>query len=365
LATPNGTVNLKEGILRISYPEEKITKITSCSPKKMSIIKWYRFLLEVTYKNKEYIRYLQRLSGYCLTGNTTEHSLFFFYGTGGNGKGVFLNTITSILGDYAITAPLGMFVENKFEGHPTEIAMLRGARLVTAQEIQEGKAWNEVKIKALSGGDPLSARFVNKDFFTFVPNFKLLIAGNHEPQLRNVDEATTRRFNKLPFTNIPKKINKNLIEELKLEHPGILQWMINGCLSWQKIGLNPPKIVQETTKEYFSDQDTFLDCIEESCERGNNFQTTGEKLFSFWCNYAAKRHLRQGTDKTFKEQMTKYGFKYNKNISLKDENGKVIRNEKGIIKYIRGYEGIQIKTVIVNPISLSSGPKPSIGARHL
>lgn len=332
LATPNGTVDLKTGLKRISYQEDKITKTTSISPQRIPIPKWFKFLLQTTQGDKDYIRYLQRVCGYCLTGITKEHSLFFFHGGGGNGKGVFLNTLTAILGELAVTAPLNMFMESKFDSHPTDMAMLRGARLVTAQEVQEGKAWNEIKIKALTGGDPISARFISKDFFTFIPNFKLLIAGNHEPQLRNVDEATKRRFNKLPFNNQPKEINKNLIDDLVSEHPGILQWMINGCLSWQEIGLSPPKIVQETTERYFSNQNSFQQFLDQECEisESNKFGETGSKLFLSWCFWAKSNRIPQGSMSSFRENLEKHGFIYSKHLPS-DNNS-------------RGFLGIRIKT---------------------
>jgi P4 family phage/plasmid primase-like protien len=129
------------------------------------------------------------MMGYCLTGSIDEHALFFLYGTGGNGKGVFLNTMTAILGDYAKVAPADMFTVTQNKRHPTDVAMLQGARLVTAQETKEGKFWAEAKIKALTGGDPITARFMRQDFFTYAPQFKLVIAGNHKPRLRNVDES--------------------------------------------------------------------------------------------------------------------------------------------------------------------------------
>lgn len=332
LATPNGTTDLRKGTRRISYPEDRITKITSVAPKKITITKWLRFLLQATHKNKEYIRYLQRVCGYCLTGNTSEHAVFFLYGAGGNGKGVFLNTIISILKDYAVTAPFNFVTEMKNEQHSTNVAMMRGARLVTAQEVQDGKAWDEIKVKSLSGGDPITAHFMHQDNFTFIPNFKLLIAGNHEPQLRNVDDATTRRFNKLPFTHKPRKINRHLFEDLIPEHSGILQWMINGCLEWQKQGLNPPKVVVDTTKEYFSNQNSFQQFLEDKCYVKLNDKSVNcpsSELFKVWCFYASANHIRQGTMAGFRENLEKHGITYHKNLP----------NQHGV----RGFIGIKLK----------------------
>jgi putative DNA primase/helicase len=126
--------------------------------------------------------------------------LFFGYGLGGNGKGVLLNTWHNILGDYAVIAPMGMLTETKSERHPADLAMLRGARTVIAQEVEAGSRWAETRIKALTGGDPVSARFMRQDFFTYVPQFKLLVAGNHKPKLREVNEAMRRRLHFIPFS---------------------------------------------------------------------------------------------------------------------------------------------------------------------
>jgi putative DNA primase/helicase len=138
--------------------------------------------------------------GYCLTGSTREHALFFLYGTGANGKSVFLSTISELLGDYAKTAPASSFMASATQQHPTDLAGLRGSRFVTAIETEEEARWAESKIKSLTGGDKIAARFMRCDFFEFRPEFKLVIAGNHKPSLQSVDEAMRRRLNLVPFT---------------------------------------------------------------------------------------------------------------------------------------------------------------------
>ena len=176
----------------------------------------------------ELVAFLQRVAGYALTGSTSAHALFFLYGTGANGKSVFVNTVAGILGDYHRTAPIETFTASSHERHPTDLAGLRGARLVTAVETEEGRRWAESRIKALTGGDKIAARFMRQDFFEFTPQFKLLIAGNHKPGLRSVDEAIRRRFNLIPFAvTIPdEERDENLTDNLKAEWPGILAWMI-------------------------------------------------------------------------------------------------------------------------------------------
>ena len=144
--------------------------------------------------------FLQRYIGYCCTGLTTEHAFVFARGTGANGKSTFINTIVRIFGDYATVADMGTFIASNTERHPTDLAKLRGARLVVAQETQKGRRWDGTKIKALTGGDRLTARFMRQDFFDFVPTFKLFIAGNYKPRLDSVDEAMRRRLLLVPFT---------------------------------------------------------------------------------------------------------------------------------------------------------------------
>jgi putative DNA primase/helicase len=152
---------------------------------------------------------------------------------------------------------MGTFVVSNSDRHPTELAKLAGARLVVAQETQEGRRWDETKIKAITGGDPLTARFMRQDFFDIEPTFKLFLAGNNKPRLTNVDEAMRRRLLLVPFTVQipPAERNPNLAEKLKAEWPAILRWCIDGCLEWQRIGLTPPAIAREATENYLADED--------------------------------------------------------------------------------------------------------------
>ena len=185
--------------------------------------RWLQFLDEITGGNVELQQFLQRIAGYSLTGSTREHALFFAYGTGGNGKGVFLNTLSAILADYAAVAPMEAFIATQGERHPTDLAGLRGARLVTSQETEEGRRWAESKIKALTGGDPITARFMRQDFFTYPPTFKLVIAGNHKPALRGVDEAIRRRFHLVPVHRHDRQTRTAIFpKSCKPEWPGIL-----------------------------------------------------------------------------------------------------------------------------------------------
>ena len=173
LNTPGGTVDLRTGDIKPNDPNDLITKATAVAPGG-GCPKFREFLARVTDGDQDLQAFLQRMAGYGLTGSTREHALFFLYGTGANGKSVFLNTLSGAAGDYHVTAPMEAFIASHSDRHPTELAMLRGARLVTAIETEEGRRWAESRIKTLTGGDPISARFMRQDFFEFLPVFKLM-----------------------------------------------------------------------------------------------------------------------------------------------------------------------------------------------
>ena len=197
------------------------------------------------------------------------------------------------------------------ERHPTDLAMLRGARLVTAIETEEGKRWDESKLKALTGGDPIAARFMRQDFFEYTPQFKLLIAGNHKPSFRNVDEAIRRRVKLVPFTvTIPEaERDQELSAKLKAEWPGILRWMIEGCLMWQRDGLKPPAVVTNATDSYLTGQDDLQQFIDDACVVGANEFDSSEHLWDGWTDWAEDHHEFVGTQRRFGDRLEDKGYK--------------------------------------------------------
>jgi putative DNA primase/helicase len=265
LNTPAGVIDLRTGIMREHRAEDYLTHMTAVAPEGTCPL-WHKFLATVTGKDQELQQYLQRVCGYALTGSTREHALFFLWGKGANGKSTFVGTIAGVLGnDYHHTAPIETFTAAHADRHPTELADLRGARLVTATETEEGRRWAESRIKMLTGGDRVKARFMRQDLFEFTPQLKLMISGNHKPALRSIDEATRRRFNLIPFTvTIPEdERDQELGEKLKAEGPGILAWMVEGCLAWQREGLKPPKTVTAATAAYLEAQDSMAAWLDE------------------------------------------------------------------------------------------------------
>jgi putative DNA primase/helicase len=307
LNTPGGTVHLHTGDLRPNAREDQITRITTATPGGDCPL-WFAVLNRIFKGDIGLIAFVQRMFGYTLTGSIRDHALFFLHGSGGNGKGVLLNTW---LGDYATTAAMETFTASQGERHPTDLAMLRGARVVMAQETEEGQRWAEARIKALTGGDPISARFMRQDFFTFTPCFKLVIAGNHKPSLRSVDEAVKRRFNLIPFTETIPESERDpaLPEKLKQEWPGILAWGIAGCLEWQRIGLAPPPSVKAATETYLSDEDTIGQFLIERCGTNDPGAATEVKhLFAAWTEWSGAAGEGAMSVKRFSQALANRGF---------------------------------------------------------
>lgn len=289
---------------------------------------WSAFLERVTDADEKLIGFLQRFAGYCLTGLTSEHVLAFLYGPGANGKGVFVNTVAKIMGAYAISAPMEMLLASKHDRHPTEIARLRSARLVVAQETQKGRRWDETKLKALTSSDKLSGHFMRQDYFDFEPSHKLLITGNHKPSLGSIDEAIRRRLLLVPFAvEIPiEERDPNLADKFIPEHPAILQWMVAGCLEWQRDGLLVPASVREASDAYFANQDTLQQWIDDWLDAHDpRAFTPTRQLFTSWKMWCEQRNMRPGTEKEFAESLIEKGYQAHR------------------LKSARGFKGIELK----------------------
>ena len=176
---------------------------------------------------------------------------------------------------------------------------------MTATETEEGRRWAESKVKMLVGGDKISARFMKQDFFDYVPQFKLIISGNHKPGLRSVDEAIRRRFNLVPWliTIPPEERDDELGDKLKIEWPAILAWMIDGCVDWQERGLAPPEAVTTATAAYLEAQDSVAAWLEDNCERDQNAWEGSLDLFASWKGWAEQSGVFVGDIKTFRDRL--------------------------------------------------------------
>lgn len=325
LGVPGGVLDLTICKLIEADPTQHITKRAAVAPADGEPVKWLKFLEIVTDGNRDITQYLQRFAGYCLTGATTEHALAFLYGTGANGKTTFVQTLLGILGDYAITAPIETFAETKGDRHSTEIARLRGARLVATEEVGTASRWNESRIKQLTGGNRIAAHFMRQDDFEFQPEFKLLIAGNHRPMMRSVDEAMKRRMHIVPFTiTIPEEERvKGFVDTLKDEWPQIMSWMLQGCAAWKDYGLAPPEIVRDATDQYLKNEDTLQAWLEDCCERTGEF--TGKALYASYATWCQEQGETVWSRRAWANAMIDKGF------------------EAGKVSQQRGFRGVRLK----------------------
>lgn len=293
LGTPGQTVDLTTGQLRPANPRDYITKQTLVEPKKGTPKKWLQFLNDVTNNDNELIDYLQKLSGYMLTGQTVEHAFVFLYGEGSNGKSTYFETIMKILHDYASMASMGAFMETRNDGGRAtpEIMRLEGSRMVVCNEVQEGQYWHESKVKALVSGEPFTGRCLYQEERTFTPTFKVLVVGNHKPNLRNVDYAMKRRLHLVPFTVKIEghKLDLHLKEKLLSEAPEILNWCVEGCLKWQKEGLKRPESVSSATDCYFDDQDIVKQWQNSCLNIGKGLSATPKQLADSFSEYSGEK----------------------------------------------------------------------------
>lgn len=307
--TPHGTLDLVTGQMQVHSPNDLLTRTSKASPSG-DCPRWKKFLGEVTGGKAGLADYLQRVAGYCLTGRMTEQVFFFLHGTGANGKSVFIDAMSHVLGDYAATAPLDTFTSANSERHPTDLAGLATARAVFVTETEQGRPWAESRIKAITGGDTLRVRFLYRDFFEVQPTFKILVAGNTRPRLVGVGEAMKRRLHLIPFdVTIPvEQRDKTLLDQLHGERDGIFQWMLEGCKAWQESGLQPPPCIREAADEYFKDEDLVSQWIDERCTIDASTKAPSAQLYKNWIEWADARGFDRGSQRSLGEELRMRGF---------------------------------------------------------
>jgi putative DNA primase/helicase len=314
LNTPGGVVDLRTGKMRRHRAKDYHSQMTAVKPDPACPIPLWLGLIDiVTGKNAELIAFMKRLIGYWLTGITREHNVSFWWGSGGNGKTTIIEAIARIMGNYHEVGYIETFTEvdgKAHRGHPTDVAKLHRARLVTVTETEEGRYWSMSMIKAMTGGDKMTGRFMRQDFFDFVPMFKPVISGNHKPKLRSVDDATRRRFNLIAFEHKIENADKTFPEKLKAEWPGILAWAIDGCLDWQReSGLNPPASVIDATAEYLEEEDDHGAWIAERLDLMKDATELTAALYRDWKQWAEGRGIHPGTQsKLTRKLKDNHGF---------------------------------------------------------
>jgi len=309
----NGTIELRTGELRPHRQDDYITKMIQVPyDSHASCEHWWKFLIKIFDNNTDLIAFAQRAIGYTLTGDVSEQCLFFLYGSGRNGKSTFTETIMRVLGEFQIKASTDMLVAKPYgSGIPNDIARLAGIRMVVAAEIEAGRRLAESRVKDLTGGDTLTARFLHKEFFDFPPSHKLWIYGNHKPTVRGTDEGIWRRIILIPFLiEIPlEDCDPHFREKyLDTELPGILAWMVQGCQRWLQHGLKPPPDVLQATRAYRDEMDVLSSFIEECCDVAESSEVQCSVLYArykVWCDQIGEHPMGH---RTFGEELERRGF---------------------------------------------------------
>jgi putative DNA primase/helicase len=252
-------------------------------------------------------RFIQRAVGYSLTGDTTEQVLFFVHGkSGDNGKSTLVNLIRTMLGDYGCHTPTETLLTKQYDNNiPADLARLAGARMVTAIEANFNRHLDEAKIKAMTGGEPIVARFMRQNFFSFVPEYKLWLVANDRPRVRGTDHAFWRRVRVIPLNiKIPaSKLDKKLPNKLRAEWPGILAWAVRGCRNWQQQGLSQPKVVRSATKGWQAEMDHLKKFIAEELEIAPGLKIAASQLFDRYTKWCAGHGEEALTVQDFKAKI--------------------------------------------------------------
>ena len=314
LNTQGGIVDLRTGEISPHHPDRLLTKVVGATAgaSSASAPTWLAFLSRIMGHDLEMVAFLQRVLGYCLTGSTREQCLFVLHGSGSNGKSTFLDTVRTVLGDYAMHTRAETFVVKEGGGGiPNDVAALRGARVVTASEIKQGARLDESLIKEMTGDSAMTARFMRGEFFTFSPAWKMLWAVNHRPVIRGTDHGIWRRMRLIPFEEIITDAEKDpdLALKLQAERDGILAWMIEGCRAWQAQGLAPPARVLLATKEYRDDMDILKDFLDELCDVRDGVSVGNTDLYKAFSEWASENGEREKSQRWFSQALHDRGFR--------------------------------------------------------
>jgi putative DNA primase/helicase len=291
LNTLSGVVDLSNEAVLEPNKEFLMSKTTNTTISENSPVLWMKFLNEIFNNDAEMIKFIQKSVGYTLTGSTKEQCMFICYGDGANGKSVFLDVVASMLGDYAVNAQVETVMSHKgAQAASSDLARLKGARMVTTSEPNEGSKFNEGLVKQLTGGDKITARFLYGKEFEYKPEFKLWLATNYKPVIRGTDMGIWRRIRLIPFeVQIPReKQDKDLTLKLQKELPAILRWAIQGAALWVKEGLQTPKMLDEAIKDYKNEMDIISSFIEDNCQSVIGWETSASEVYLVYAEWARK-----------------------------------------------------------------------------
>lgn len=308
----NGTLNLTTLNIHDHRREDYCTKMSNVVFNAAAECpKWIDFVDTILSHDEDLIRYVQKIVGSALCGYTSDEVFYILYGTGGNGKTTFIEVIKALLGDYAVKADADTFMSKKTGSISNDVARLAGARFVDADESNASSKLDEGKIKTMSGRGTITARYLYREPFEFLPQYTLVLSTNYKPHISGTDKGIWRRVKLVPFTvTIPKDdINSNLRNELMCELSGILNWALEGCRMWQEEGIEDCKAVIDATDEYREDMDTLAEFFIDCCEVDSSAKIQAKALYDMYCKWADETHVQHRVGKIqFGNRMKEKGF---------------------------------------------------------
>lgn len=339
---PNGTIDLRMGELRPHRREDRITKMAGAEYHPDAPAPIWAATLERVLPSNEVRAFFKRLCGCALTGVVSEHILPLLHGTGANGKSTVLNALLQAFGDYGIQAAPDLLIAKR-GAHPTELADLFRMRLVASVETEDGRRFAESLVKQLTGGDKVRARRMREDFWEFEPSHTVFLATNHRPEVRGTDNAIWRRIRLIPFTETipPEEQDNELPEKLRGELPGILAWVVEGCLEWRRGGLQAPDEVLAATQQYREEMDVLGTFLDECCDLGPGKNVAAADLYAAYGQWCTDTGEQQETQRKFGRRLTERG---------------VFTRYKGGANGAHRWKGLDLLTLWKSRISRDSDP---------
>lgn len=320
LGVRGGAIDLRNGDFFVPTASDFITRRAGCEYNpRAEAPTWNAFLIRIMNDDSRMIDFLRRAVGYSLSGDTSEQCLFVAHGVGANGKSVFLRAIRTLAGDYGADTMMSTFVDRRTDAASNDLARLSGIRFVSAAEAEEGRRMAEGLIKALTGGEAIAARFLFREYFEFVPRFKVWLGVNHRPSIRGDDHGIWRRIRLIPFpvTIPPEEQDRDLPAKLQRELPGILNWAIDGALEWRQEGLRPPSVVTDATEAYREEQDRVGQWITERCTVIAGITGAASALFKDYTTWSEERGERPLSMTAFGRRLGDRGYQKGKSGTVR------------------------------------------------